>query len=175
MMVQIARIRVKMGAVDAAFSQLGECHRSIVLDLETLTREMNEDMRTGQLSDEERGRMLSDSRKLRSMLDECRALKESIQQGKAAEDRQRAEELIRRHAKASPAELRNLLEEAGIPGPLIRELVTPRVRVLLMLAHEQGLVGLDTCDGGLWRILEQHRLTLPFSRAPRLVTVVGIT
>ncbi|WP_448871541.1 16S rRNA (guanine(527)-N(7))-methyltransferase RsmG [Desulfobulbus propionicus] len=59
--------------------------------------------------------------------------------------------------------------------PLIRELVTPRVRVLLMLAHEQGLVGLDTCDGGLWRILEQHRLTLPFSRAPRLVTVVGIT
>ncbi len=126
MMVQIARIRVKMGAVDAALSQLGECHRSIVLDLETLTREMNEDMRTGQLSDEERGRMLSDSRKLRSMLDECRALKESIQQGKAAEDRQRAEEVIRRHAKSSPAELRNRLEEAGISDALIRKLVPER-------------------------------------------------
>ncbi len=126
MMVQIARIRVKMGAMDAALNQLGDCHRSIVVDLEAITRDMNEDMRTGKLSEEDRGRLLSDSRKLRAMLDECRVLKEGITQGKAAEERRRAEALLEANPKAAPAALRKRLEDAGISGALIRELVPER-------------------------------------------------
>jgi hypothetical protein len=126
MMVQVARIRVKMGETEAARTQLNECHRSLVSDLETLTRDMNEDLRTGSLSEEERGRMLSDSRKLRSMMDECRTLKEDLAKRKATEERRRAQHLLASHPKASAAELRNLLKEARIPASLIGELVPER-------------------------------------------------
>ena len=57
--------------------------------------------------------------------------------------------------------------------PLIRGLVTPQVEVLLMLAHEQALASLDHLDDGFWRIRALHRLTLPFSSAPRLLAMVG--
>ena len=63
--------------------------------------------------------------------------------------------------------------EPGLFLPLIRDLVDPQVRVLLMLAHEQALAGIDSLDGGFWKLREQHRLNLPFSGAPRLLAVVG--
>lgn len=126
MMVQVARIRVKMGQIDAARTQLNECHRSIVGDLETLTREMNEDLHTKSLSEEERGRMLSDSRKLRSMMDECRTLKEDIAKRRLQEARRRAKKLLEANPKAAPAALRDLLAEARIPPDMIRELVPER-------------------------------------------------
>jgi len=63
--------------------------------------------------------------------------------------------------------------EPGLFLPLIGGLVTPEVRVLLMLAHEEALAGIDTLDDNRWRIVEQHRLRLPFSEAPRLLAVVG--
>jgi 16S rRNA (guanine527-N7)-methyltransferase len=65
--------------------------------------------------------------------------------------------------------------EPGVFLPLIRELLTPKTRVLLMLAHDGPLAGLDTLDAGRWQILERRRLTLPFSGAPRILAVVGIT
>jgi 16S rRNA (guanine527-N7)-methyltransferase len=55
---------------------------------------------------------------------------------------------------------------------LIREMVSPQVQVLLMLAHEESLAGVASLDGGIWHVVGQHQLTLPFSRAPRLVAVV---
>ena len=63
--------------------------------------------------------------------------------------------------------------EPGLFLPLIRDLVTPEVRVLLMLAHEDPLAGIETLDDNRWWIVEQHRLRLPFSEAPRLLAVVG--
>ena len=126
MMVQVARIRVKMGDLAAALDQLGESQRSIVEELDSITRAMNEDLRKGQLEEEERGRLLTDSRKLRAMQDECRALKDDVLQKKTAGDRRRAEALMGAHRKAAPAELRALLEKAGIPAALIRELVPDR-------------------------------------------------
>ena len=65
--------------------------------------------------------------------------------------------------------------EPGVLLPLIRELVTPQTRVVLMLAHDGPLAGLDTLDAGRWQIMERHRLTLPFSGAPRLLAVLGVT
>ncbi|MGD9949187.1 MAG: 16S rRNA (guanine(527)-N(7))-methyltransferase RsmG [Desulfobulbus sp.] len=63
--------------------------------------------------------------------------------------------------------------EPGLFLPLIRDLVTPQTRVLLMLAHEEALTGVESIDGGCWQVLEQHLLRLPFSSAPRLLAVVG--
>ncbi|MGE4560949.1 MAG: 16S rRNA (guanine(527)-N(7))-methyltransferase RsmG [Desulfobulbus sp.] len=65
--------------------------------------------------------------------------------------------------------------EPAVFLPLIRGLATPQVRVLLMLAHEEPLANIETLDQGGWRILEQRRLRLPFSGAPRLLAVVGTT
>ena len=126
MMAQVARIRVKMGDMEAARLQLGDCQKSIVSELETITRAMNEDLRTSKLAEEDRGRLLSDSRKLRSLLDECGALKERVMQKRSGDERRRAEKLLGAHPKASPAALRKLLEDAGISAGMIRELVPER-------------------------------------------------
>lgn len=126
MLAQVARIRVKMGKTDAARTQLDECQRSIISELETITRDMNADLHLGKLSEEDRGRLLSDSRKLRSMLDECRALKDDLVKKMGAEDRRRAKALLKANPKATPTALRNLLEEAGIPAAVIRELLPER-------------------------------------------------
>ena len=125
-MAQVARIRVKMGDLKEAGRQLDDCHRTIMNELDVLTRAMNEDTRTGHLKEEERGRLLSDSRKLRALMDECRTLKEGLLQKKALEDRKRAKALAGANPKASGAALRKLLEEAGIPENLITELVPER-------------------------------------------------
>ena len=126
MMAQMARIRVKMGDLDAAQQLLGECQRSIVTEVENISRAMTEDLHLGKLGEEERGRLLSDSRKLRSLLDECRALSESIAKKNAESDRKRAEELIASNSKASPDSLRKLLGDNGIPATVIRELLPER-------------------------------------------------
>jgi len=63
--------------------------------------------------------------------------------------------------------------EPGLFLPLVGDLVTSEVRVLLMLAHKEALAGIETLDGGRWQVRAQHRLRLPFSGAPRLLAVVG--
>jgi len=55
--------------------------------------------------------------------------------------------------------------------PLIRPLVVPATRVILMLAHDEALAGVDQLDAGRWHIVETRRLHLPFSGAPRLLAV----
>ena len=126
MMAQMARIRVKMGELDAARQLLGECQRAIVTEVENLSRVMTEDLHVGKLGEEERGRLLSDTRKLRSMLDECRALNDNISKKNSEIDRKRAEALIATNAKSSPEEIRKLLGDNGIPAAMIRELVPER-------------------------------------------------
>lgn len=126
MMAHMARIRVKMGDLDAARQLLGECQRSIVTEVETISRAMTEDLHLGKLGEEERGRLLSDSRKLRSMLDECRALSDNIAKKNAESDRKRAEELISSNSKASPDAIRKLLGDNGISASIIRELLPER-------------------------------------------------
>ena len=56
--------------------------------------------------------------------------------------------------------------------PLVRPLVTPATRVLLMLARAEGLAGIDHLASGPWRVDGEHRFVLPFSGAPRLVAAV---
>ena len=126
MIAQMARIRVKMGNTDAARQLLSECQRSIVTEVETISRVMTEDLHLGKLGEEERGRMLSDSRKLRSMLDECRDLNDRISKKNEASDRRRAEDLIAAHSKSTPDDLRKLLGDKGIPAAIIRELLPER-------------------------------------------------
>ena len=56
--------------------------------------------------------------------------------------------------------------------PLVRPLVTPTTRVLLMLARAEGLAGIDHLASGPWRVDGERRFVLPFSKAPRLVAAV---
>lgn len=56
--------------------------------------------------------------------------------------------------------------------PLVRPLVTPTTRVLLMLARAEGLAGIDRLASGPWRVEAERRFVLPFSGAPRLVAAV---
>ena len=56
--------------------------------------------------------------------------------------------------------------------PLVRGLVTPATRVLLMLARAEGLAGIDRLVSGPWRVDAERRFVLPFSGAPRLVAAV---
>ena len=56
--------------------------------------------------------------------------------------------------------------------PLVRPLVTPATRVLLMLARAEGLAGIDRLVSGPWRVDAERRFVLPFSKAPRLVAAV---
>ena len=56
--------------------------------------------------------------------------------------------------------------------PLVRPLVTPATRVLLMLARAEGLAWIDRLVSGPWRVDAERRFVLPFSKAPRLVAAV---
>ena len=56
--------------------------------------------------------------------------------------------------------------------PLVRPLVTPATRVLLMLARAEGLAWIDRLVSGPWRVDAERRFVLPFSGAPRLVAAV---
>ena len=56
--------------------------------------------------------------------------------------------------------------------PLVRPLVTPATRVLLMLARAEGLAGIDRLVSGPWRVDAERRFVLPFSKGPRLVAAV---
>lgn len=69
--------------------------------------------------------------------------------------------------------------EPAVFLPMIRPLVGPDTRVLLMLAHDEALAGIGQ-EGSFtgstdWRIIEEHRLSLPYSGAPRLIAVLGVT
>lgn len=62
--------------------------------------------------------------------------------------------------------------EPGVFLPLVRPLLLPTTRVILMLAREAALAGVEQHASGPWRIVETRRFTLPFSSAPRLLAVV---
>lgn len=55
--------------------------------------------------------------------------------------------------------------------PLVRPLATPATRIILMLARDEALAGVEQLTSGPWQIVETVRLNLPFSRAPRLLAV----
>jgi 16S rRNA (guanine527-N7)-methyltransferase len=57
--------------------------------------------------------------------------------------------------------------------PLVRPLVTPATRVILMLARTEVLAGIQTLPSGPWRIVETRAVHLPFSDAPRLLAVAA--
>jgi len=57
--------------------------------------------------------------------------------------------------------------------PLARPLVLPETRIILMLAREEALAGIEQIAPGPWRLIETRSLTLPFSGAPRLLVVVS--
>jgi 16S rRNA (guanine527-N7)-methyltransferase len=54
--------------------------------------------------------------------------------------------------------------------PLMRSLVIPATRVVLMLAKAEALVGIEQIPGS-WRIVDTTSLSLPFSGAPRLLAI----
>ena len=56
--------------------------------------------------------------------------------------------------------------------PLVRPLLTPATRVLLMLARAEGLAGIDRLVSGPGRVDAERRFVLPWSGAPRLVAAV---
>ncbi|ADW17082.1 methyltransferase GidB [Desulfobulbus propionicus DSM 2032] len=62
--------------------------------------------------------------------------------------------------------------EPGLFLPLVRPLAIPEARVILMLAREHTLAGIETLASGPWRIAETRAFALPFSGAPRLLAVV---
>jgi 16S rRNA (guanine527-N7)-methyltransferase len=55
--------------------------------------------------------------------------------------------------------------------PLVRPLATPATRVILMLARDEALAGVEQQASGPWQIVETVRLNLPLSGAPRLLAV----
>lgn len=57
--------------------------------------------------------------------------------------------------------------------PLVRPLLTPEVKVILMLARIEALDGVAQDDANGWRLIETRTFTLPFSGAPRLLAVVS--
>jgi 16S rRNA (guanine527-N7)-methyltransferase len=57
--------------------------------------------------------------------------------------------------------------------PLIAPLVTPETRILLMLANEAPLAGIESLSDGGWQVHAEHHLRLPFSKAPRLLAEIG--
>ncbi len=59
--------------------------------------------------------------------------------------------------------------------PLVRPLATPATRVILMLARDEALAGIEQIPSGPWRIDEIKKSTLPFSGAPRLLAVACVT
>jgi 16S rRNA (guanine527-N7)-methyltransferase len=61
--------------------------------------------------------------------------------------------------------------EPSIFLPLVRPLMTPATRVILMLARDEALVGVEQHASGPWRIVDTVRLNLPLSGAPRLLAV----
>lgn len=63
--------------------------------------------------------------------------------------------------------------EPGLFLPLVRPIVTPKTRVLLMLARTESLAGIEQHPSGPWRILAIQTLHLPFSGAPRVLATVG--
>jgi 16S rRNA (guanine527-N7)-methyltransferase len=64
--------------------------------------------------------------------------------------------------------------EPGLFLPLIRPLADAETRVVLMLARDQLLAGIEQIPGGPWRIVDTRTLTLPFSGAPRLLAVASL-
>jgi uncharacterized protein (DUF2225 family) len=122
-MMQLARIQVKLGEMEEAYRQLGECQWTIVSKLDAITRAMNEDLRVGKLSEEQRGRMLSDSRKLRSMIDETKALQEPIKKKRDEAERARAKKFVQAHSKTVGPALRKLMEQEGFSAGIVREMV----------------------------------------------------
>jgi 16S rRNA (guanine(527)-N(7))-methyltransferase GidB len=62
--------------------------------------------------------------------------------------------------------------EPGVFLPLIRPLVTPATRVILMLAGREALVSIERFPAGPWRLAGTRDFVLPFSEAPRLLAVV---
>ncbi len=62
--------------------------------------------------------------------------------------------------------------EPSVFLPLVRPLVTPEVKVILMLAHEEALAGVEEDVSGPWQIVATKAMHLPFSGAPRLLAVV---
>ena len=85
-------------------------------------------------------------------------------------------ERIEAHAADWPGRFTHLTSRAvAEPAaflPLVRPLVTPGARVLLMLARAEGLAGIDRLASGPWRVEAERRFVLPFSGAPRLVAAV---
>jgi 16S rRNA (guanine527-N7)-methyltransferase len=59
--------------------------------------------------------------------------------------------------------------------PLIWPLVAPATRVILMLARDEALAGIEQSPSGPWRIDETKNFILPFSGAPRLLAVACLT
>lgn len=64
--------------------------------------------------------------------------------------------------------------EPGLFLPLIRPLADAETRVVLMLARDELLGGIEQIPGGPWRIVDTRTLTLPFSGAPRLLAVASL-
>lgn len=64
--------------------------------------------------------------------------------------------------------------EPGVFLPLIRPLADAETRVVLMLARDELLGGIEQIPGGPWRIVDTRTLTLPFSGAPRLLAVASL-
>jgi len=64
--------------------------------------------------------------------------------------------------------------EPAVFLPLIRPLVTPATRIILMLAREEALAGIDQLPDGPWRLAARRDFVLPFSGAPRLLAVVHV-
>ncbi len=64
--------------------------------------------------------------------------------------------------------------EPGVFLPLVRPLADAETRVVLMLARDQLLSGIEQIPGGPWRIVDTRTLTLPFSGAPRLLAEVSL-
>jgi len=62
--------------------------------------------------------------------------------------------------------------EPGLFLPLVRPLTNPATRVILMLARQESLAGIEHLPSGPWRITATRTLTLPMSGAPRFLAVV---
>jgi 16S rRNA (guanine527-N7)-methyltransferase len=57
--------------------------------------------------------------------------------------------------------------------PLVRPLLAPETKVILMLTRQEALTGIETTASGPWLVIETRSLALPFSGAPRLLAVIG--
>ncbi len=121
--LHIAQIRLQMGDKEGARIHLTDCSRKAVEEAQQIQRLLTENLHTDQMPAEERGHLITQERKLRSIVEECRGFMDDLRREETNREMERARAVAAKHPHAAPTSLRALLEKENIPPSIIQKLV----------------------------------------------------